>query len=93
MEDIVEALAEQIIIDYNTQKRPGWILRDCLADALRAYGEACAAAQKERDAAYLEGRAALIEAGDNNYTGQWMARIFRDEAQAIRAETPPPTQE
>lgn len=59
---------------------------DAIAEALRSYGEAMACAQREIDATHLERRASEIEAGqDKASIAAWMARIFRDEAAAIRS--------
>lgn len=51
---------------------------------LRQIIERAIAQEREACAAHLEQRAADIEAG-SSYAAQWMARIYRDEADLIRA--------
>jgi hypothetical protein len=51
----------------------------CLRSALQA--------QRERDAQWLEGRAEHMDQGEPGSPARWMTRIFRDEAQALRAQS------
>lgn len=89
IERAIEFLANRVMYS-----REYWEAHTALMALIRSYGAACAErereAQKERDAACLERRAAEIETEEGSI-GFWVARIFRDEAAIIRAEIPPPT--
>ncbi len=86
--DIADKLPEHPL--YDGMIDSGWLV-ERIAAALASYAAQERAGEREKCAAYLEARARTMGQGEPGSPALWMARIFQDEAAAIRAlpETSP----